>query len=230
MGLFRKGVDGSGIGLISFKGILQNSRIVQFLADKSRQDFILRWRQPWYIGNMIHAYLHTMTFINIELKARTTKAEAIRQFLIANHADFKGVDTQTDTYFHVPNGRLKLRQGNIENNLIWYQRSDQAAAKQSDFLLTPVADSDSLLQTLTQALGVKVTVVKKREIYFIDNVKFHLDELEQLGSFVEIEASNKTKPIPVEQLKQQCEHYRQAFGIQDEDLLQYSYSDMLLKM
>jgi predicted adenylyl cyclase CyaB len=125
-----------------------------------------------------------MSFINIEIKARTTQTAAIRQFLLSNKAVYKGTDIQTDTYFHIPNGRLKLRQGNIENNLIWYQRTNQAAAKQSDFLLTPVADPDSLKQVLTNALGTKVTVIKKREIYFINNVKFHLDELDQLGSFV----------------------------------------------
>jgi adenylate cyclase class 2 len=169
-----------------------------------------------------------MSFINIEIKARTTQAATIRQFLLDNKAAYKGTDIQTDTYFHIPNGRLKLRQGNIENNLIWYQRTNQAAAKQSDFLLTPVQDSDSLKQVLTNALGIKVTVVKKREIYFINNVKFHLDELDQLGSFVEIEASNKNDDIAVEELKKQCEYYQQAFGIKEEDLMQYSYSDMLL--
>ena len=182
---------------------------------------------PVHNGAFFYLF-YSMSFINIEIKARTTQAASIRQFLLDNKAEYKGTDLQTDTYFHIPNGRLKLRQGNIENNLIWYQRTNQAAAKQSDFLLTPVPDSDSLKQVLTNALGIKVTVVKKREIYFINNVKFHLDELDQLGSFVEIEASNKNDDIPVEELKKQCAYYQQAFNIKEEDLLQYSYSDMLL--
>jgi adenylate cyclase, class 2 len=169
-----------------------------------------------------------MTFINIEIKARTANADKIRQYLLNRGADFKGIDHQTDTYFNVPNGRLKLRQGNIETNLIWYQRNNQPGPKQSDFLLTPVADTNTLKHTLTNALGIKVAVVKKREIYFIGNVKFHIDELEGLGTFVEIEASNKTEDLPVEKLQEQCEYYRKAFEIQDKDLLQYSYSDMLL--
>ena len=169
-----------------------------------------------------------MSFINIEIKARTANADKIRQYLLNRGADFKGIDHQTDTYFNVPNGRLKLRQGNIETNLIWYQRNNQPGPKQSDFLLTPVADANTLKQTLANALGVKVAVVKKREIYFIGNVKFHIDELEDLGTFVEIEASNKTEGLPVEKLQEQCEYYRKAFEIRDEDLLQYSYSDMLL--
>jgi predicted adenylyl cyclase CyaB len=169
-----------------------------------------------------------MPFINIEIKARTANADKIRQYLLNRGADFKGIDHQTDTYFNVPNGRLKLRQGNIETNLIWYQRNNQPGPKQSDFILTPVADANTLKQTLTNALGVKIAVVKKREIYFIGNVKFHIDELESLGTFVEIEASNKTEDLPVEKLQEQCEYYRKAFEIRDEDLLQYSYSDMLL--
>lgn len=169
-----------------------------------------------------------MSFINIEIKARTANADRIRQYLLNRGADFKGIDHQTDTYFDVPNGRLKLRQGNIENNLIWYQRTNQPGPKQSDCLLTAVADVNTLKQTLTNALGIKVAVVKKREIYFIGNVKFHIDELEGLGTFIEVEASNKTEDLPVEKLQEQCEYYRKAFEIQDEDLLQYSYSDMLL--
>jgi len=168
------------------------------------------------------------SFINIEIKARTANATHIRQYLLHRGAEFRGIDLQTDTYFQVPHGRLKLRQGNIENNLIWYQRKDQAGPKQSDFILTPVQDAASLKQTLTNALGVKITVVKKREIYYIGNVKFHLDELEGLGTFVEVEAGNRTEDLPVEKLQEQCEYYRKAFGIREEDLLQYSYSDMLL--
>jgi len=169
-----------------------------------------------------------MSFINIELKARTENAAQIRQYLLNRGAEFRGIDRQTDTYFKVPIGRLKLREGKIENNLIWYQRSDQAGPKQSDFILTPVPDPVSLKQTLTNALGIKVTVVKNREIYFIGNVKFHIDQLDELGNFVEIEASNKTEDLPVEKLQEQCEYYRKAFEIKDEDLLQFSYSDMLL--
>ena len=170
-----------------------------------------------------------MSFINIEIKARTGNAAAIRQYLLSNGADCKGTDYQTDTYFIVPHGRLKLRQGSIENNLIYYERNDQPGPKQSNFQLAPVADGDPLKVLLTKALGVKVVVAKKREIWFIDNVKFHIDELEGLGDFVEIEASNKTANIPVATLHEQCRHYLEQFGIRDEDLVYNSYSDMLME-
>ncbi len=171
----------------------------------------------------------TMSFINIEIKARTNNSKVIRQWLLDNNADFKGIDEQTDIYFNVPNGRLKLREGNIENNLIYYERKNQAGPKQSDFNLLPVENPAALKEVLSAALGIKVIVKKKREIYFIGNVKFHIDQIEGLGDFVEIEASNKSKDIPVEQLREQCDYYMHAFGIHDADLIDVSYSDMLEK-
>ena len=168
-----------------------------------------------------------MSFINIEIKARTIHADDIRNFLLEHNALFKGVDHQTDTYFNVSRGRLKLRQGNIENNLIYYEREDKAGPKQSDFKLVAVQEAEGLKQALSLALGIKVIVSKKREIYFIENVKFHIDELEGLGQFVEIEASNKYKDLPVEELRGQCNYYLNAFRIREEDLLHHSYSDML---
>ena len=169
-----------------------------------------------------------MAFINIEIKARTTRAAEIRAWLLANHAEFRGTDCQTDTYFNTVKGRLKLREGNIENNLIYYERQNQAGPKQSNFNLVAVPDAVGLKEMLAAAMGTKVAVVKQREIYFISNVKFHLDELEQLGSFVEIEASNKYAPLTVEQLNEQCNFYMQQFAIAPEDLVDVSYSDMLL--
>lgn len=169
-----------------------------------------------------------MSLINIEIKARCANPAAIRECLQEQGAAFHGTDLQTDTYFNTLTGRLKLRQGNIENNLIYYERPDQSGPKQSDFSLLPVADGEVLKVMLTKTMGVKVSVTKKREIWFIGNVKFHLDELEGLGSFVEIEASNKTAPLSVEELHAQCNYYLQLFGIKKEDLLQQSYSDMLL--
>lgn len=169
-----------------------------------------------------------MAHINIEIKARTNRMDEIRKILIDQKAVFKGVDNQTDTYFNVPNGRLKLREGNIENNLIQYLRTNQEGPKQSYFKLLPVSDPVTLKAILTAANGVKVVVAKKREIYYIDNVKFHLDSIEGLGNFVEIEAGNLIRDLSSEELNIQCNQYMEAFGIKQEDLIAVSYSDMLL--
>jgi len=170
-----------------------------------------------------------MSFVNIEIKARTGRPAEIRQYLLEHGADCKGTDYQTDTYFNTNKGRLKLRQGNIENNLIYYERSDQAGPKQSDFNLVKVDNAETLKAMLTSAIGIKITVKKTREIFFIENVKFHLDILDALGCFVEIEASNRYAPLSNKQLNEQCNFYMQEFGIKEEDLVNISYSDMLLE-
>ncbi len=172
-----------------------------------------------------------MEHINFEVKARTGHQDAIREWLLANGAFSRGADWQTDTYFNIPegHGRLKLREGNIENSLIHYRRPDNPEARVSDVALSPVADTASLKRVLARALGVKTEVRKLREIYFIENVKFHLDNLENFGQFVEIEAIATSAHTPAEDLKEQCARYMEIFGIQPGDILAESYSDMVMR-
>ena len=81
---------------------------------------------------------------------------------------------------------------------------------------------------LSKSLGVKIVVAKRREIYFLKNVKFHIDEVEGLGTFAEIEASNLYGDISKEELQSQCDFYMNELGIKKEDLIAISYSDMLM--
>ncbi len=171
-----------------------------------------------------------MSHINIEIKAKCFHPEKVEAFLLGEGARYVGLDHQKDSYFNVPEGRLKLRQGNIEQSLIFYNRPDQEGPKQSDFCLSKVTDGTAMEEVLSKALGVKVVVAKKRKIFFIDNVKFHLDEVPGLGSFVEIEAGNLTDPSKtVEDLKKQCDFYMEAFMVSEKELIHHSYSDMLLE-
>ncbi len=170
-----------------------------------------------------------MSFLNIEIKARCADATLIRDYLLTQGADFKGTDHQTDTYFNTKTGRLKLREGHLENNLIYYERNDQSGPKQSLFQLVKVEDAAGLKEVLARAYGIKVVVSKSREIYYIGNVKFHIDHVPGLGSFVEIEAGNILADLSATQLKEQCEHYLHAFGIREADLITHSYSDLLLQ-
>lgn len=169
-----------------------------------------------------------MPFLNIEIKAKCDDPQKIRQYLINQKAEFRGVDEQTDTYFQVAHGRLKLREGNIENNLIFYERDNKAGPKNSNFNLVKIDDAKGLKEILTKASGVKVVVKKKREIYYISNVKFHIDEVPGLGSFMEIEAGNILADLSTEQLKEQCDFYVAQFGIKPDDMIAVSYSDLLL--
>tara|TARA_Y100000034_G_scaffold101957_1_gene126571 strand:+ start:26 stop:547 length:522 start_codon:yes stop_codon:yes gene_type:complete len=172
-----------------------------------------------------------MGHINVEIKAECNNPQRIKDILKLYNAEYKGTDNQIDTYFNVNNGRLKIRQGNIENYLIYYERDNDEGPKQSDVILTSLNSENrhSLLNSLIESLGVLVIVDKDREIYFIDNVKFHIDEVQDLGSFVEIEAIDREGNLGRERLEKQCNHYMNLLGIKEENLISISYSDMLLE-
>lgn len=164
----------------------------------------------------------------IEFKARIKDTAAAEKKLLELHPFFKGEDHQTDTYFNVSNGRLKLREGNIESALIWYERPNDASSKLSNVLLYKHQPDIALKEVLTKANGIKVIVDKKRKIYFIGNVKFHFDEVAGLGKFIEVEAIDETGESGVEKIQQQCDHYARFFNIQPDEFMSSSYSDMLL--
>ncbi|OGF25389.1 adenylate cyclase [Candidatus Falkowbacteria bacterium RIFOXYB2_FULL_34_18] len=170
-----------------------------------------------------------MAHVNIEIKAKSNNQDEIREILKSKNANFKGVDHQIDTYFKVDNGRLKLREGKIENHLIHYQRENKEGPKQSDVTLFESDPKSSLKEILTKALGILVVVNKKREIYFIDNVKLHIDNVEDLGTFVEIEAIDNDGTIGKDKLLKQCQFFLDLFKISQEDLISVSYSDLLLQ-
>ena len=170
-----------------------------------------------------------MALINIEIKAKSNNQDAIREILKSKNAEFKGIDYQIDTYFKVNNGRLKLREGKIENYLIHYQREDKEGPKQSDVTLLKPDPKSSLKEILTKSLGVLVVVDKKREIYLIDNVKFHIDTVKDLGTFIEIEAIDNDGTIGKDKLLEQCQFFLDLFKISQKDLISVSYSDLLLQ-
>lgn len=155
--------------------------------------------------------------------------EKIREFLKSHNADFKGTDHQIDTYFKVNKGCLKLREGDIENYLIYYERENKEGPKQSDVILFKSAPESSLKSILINANGVLIIVDKKREIYFIENVKFHIDTVKELGTFMEIEAIDEDGSIGKEKLLKQCNQYLKQFDIKESDLISVSYSDLLLE-
>jgi len=168
-----------------------------------------------------------MAVLNFEFKARTSDIAALENKLLALDPVFIGEDLQVDTYFNVNNGRLKLREGNIENALIWYERKNEAEAKVSRILLYQHAPDPVLKSILIKTLGIKVVVEKKRKIYFIGHVKFHFDEVPGLGTFVEVEAIDRTGDIGIGRLKQDCGKYASLFDIKATDYIADSYSDMI---
>ena len=164
---------------------------------------------------------------NIEIKAKCGNHSKIRELLKNRQAKMGEIEAQVDTYFNVKNGRLKLRQADSVSTLIFYQRENFPGIKPSEFLLCSVNDPKSLEILLERALGTIIKIRKKRETYYIDNIKFNLDVVQELGNFIEIEASTNTKN-DFNKLTAIVNEYLKLFEINSKDLLSHSYSDMLL--
>lgn len=168
-----------------------------------------------------------MKHLNFEFKASTKKLAEMEKRLLELNPLFIGEDHQTDTYFNVTQGRLKLREGNIENSLIYYERENSVQAKQSNIILYEHLPNKSFKEILLRVHGVKAIVDKSRKIYFIGNVKFHFDTVKGLGTFIEVEAIDKDGSIGVQKLKEQCDNYADFFGIHQSDCIAGSYSDLI---
>ncbi len=169
-----------------------------------------------------------MKHVNFEFKARLRNEENIRAVLRKLGARPVGTDHQVDTYFRVPRGRLKVREGRIENALIFYQRAEARRARQSRIQRMELPPRNSMKSILAAALGVLVAVDKSREIYFVGNVKIHLDRVRGLGKFVEVEAISRTGDL--RRTRSQARKFQKRFGIVDSDLIAESYSNLVLQV
>ncbi|MFZ1369941.1 MAG: class IV adenylate cyclase [Ferruginibacter sp.] len=169
-----------------------------------------------------------MPILNIEFKAATNRLDELETLLKQYNPVFIGEDHQVDTYFNVDKNRLKLREGNIENALIHYERENTAGSKSSHVLLYQHQPDKTLKEILIKTLGIKAVVDKKRKIYFISNVKFHFDTVAGLGTFVEVEAIDKDGTIGRDKLQAQCDEYAALFNMEAADFCSHSYSDMIM--
>jgi adenylate cyclase, class 2 len=170
-----------------------------------------------------------MNIKNFEFKAKIEDLERVENKLLTLNPIFQGLDHQIDTYFNVGTGRLKLREGTIEHALINYDRENVAGSKESQIILYQHSPNEALKHILIKQLGVKVVVDKKRKIYFIGNVKFHFDRVENLGTFMEVEAIDSEDAFTTEELKAQCDTYFDFFELAPGDIIDKSYSDLLLE-
>jgi homotetrameric cytidine deaminase len=125
---------------------------------------------------------------NVELKARDRDPAATLSAALAHGASDEGVLHQRDVYFAAPEGRLKLRVQDGGAQLISYARADAASARLSSYRLVDVPDPDALIAALDASLGIVVEVVKRRRLLLWQGVRIHLDDVDGLGSWVELEA------------------------------------------
>jgi adenylate cyclase class 2 len=180
---------------------------------------------------------------NIELKARLHDLAAARQTARCLATESLGIQQQIDTYFQCPEGRLKLREtayldpatagsalatalaAGSRNELIWYDRPDNAQAKQSAYQLIEV--SARRARQLKHEMGIRVIVIKRREVFLHRNVRIHLDEVYGLGEFIEFEAVLGWG-INEAAGRAQVAYLEQQFDLASSDLLRGSYADLLL--
>lgn len=164
---------------------------------------------------------------NIELKCKCRDLSAALA-IIRSMSPIKdtGIQHQIDTYFPVANGRLKLREiTGVRAELIWYDRSNEAKSRRSDYRLTPIAHPAELKASLAAALGIRGQVIKRRHVLLWHNVRIHLDEVEELGSFIEFEAvitPGEDEATGHARLKHLCE----VLNIAPTDYLDRSYADL----
>ena len=125
---------------------------------------------------------------NIEIKARVADMDALRACAAAL-ADSGPVEIpQDDTFFACAHGRLKLRvHGDGRGELIAYRRADDGGPKVSDYLLSPTASPDTLRDALARANGSEGRVVKHRTLFLVGRTRVHLDRVQGLGDFMELE-------------------------------------------
>lgn len=165
---------------------------------------------------------------NIEIKARLREPAALRERLAAAGATRDVVLMQTDTYFESARGRLKLRQvPGADDELIFYLRPDTVDAKRSDYSVAKIGSRQAIGVLLAQALAIRVIVRKRRELWRLDNIRVHLDEVEGLGRFIEFEAEiggARDEASCRSQAEKLMAQLRLAAG----DLVAGSYADLLL--
>ena len=171
---------------------------------------------------------------NVELKARDPDPARTLERALAIGADDRGEITQRDTYFAGAHGRLKLREQqaaetSLFDELIAYSRAHSTDARTSTYVRVPVVDAAPLREALDIAYGTLVTVEKTRRLLLWEGVRIHLDEVDGLGSYLELEAvASIGSDLTTEHAK--VERLRSELGIEDDDLVAGSYSDLLLEL
>ena len=170
---------------------------------------------------------HTMSGpgSNIEMKARCADLDAAATRARALGAHDAGVLHQRDTFFAASAGRLKLRElGDGRAELIAYRRPDVAAARASDYVIARVEDARAVRAALKRALGVTCVVVKTRRLLLHGATRIHLDTVEGLGTFVELETVIGEQSD--DDAHAELGAIATALGIRDEDHVAVPYADL----
>ncbi len=164
----------------------------------------------------------------VELKARVGDHEFLRKKLSALGAEYTGTFQQSDLYFKVPEGRLKLRE--VENNgtaeLIYYERENIAGPKSDDAFILKVQEPEDLKKILKKILTPLIVIEKVREIYQYQGTQIHLDTVKKLGKFIEFERQTADDSSMVKKDQSILEKLMETLEIDSSNLETLSYSDL----
>lgn len=168
---------------------------------------------------------------NIEIKAIIDDLQVIEEKVKKIATQFIGIDKQTDTYFITSSGRFKLRESEIDGSyLIPYLRPNDLFSKRSEYEKISVQNSTKTKYLFEKLLGIRCIVKKIRKIYLYENVRIHLDDVNQLGYFIELEAiydgSSETEKAEI----QKVECLMNALSINKEKLVAESYENLIQKI
>ena len=166
---------------------------------------------------------------NLEFKAKCDSLDVLRQRAVALKAEYCRTMHQIDTYFNVPKGRLKLREVDAETTaqLVYYERPDAAASRYSNYQLCDIPQPAAFKAMMSETLGVMVVVEKQRELWMFGETRIHLDEVVNLGQFLELETVIRNQT----EAEAQAEHQlvREGLQVKADELISVSYSDISLE-
>jgi adenylate cyclase class 2 len=164
--------------------------------------------------------------LNLELKASIDSLDDARRIALALGAEPGGLLLQIDTYYTAPGGRLKLRVVNGKSaELIGYERGEEEDERWSTYEKTAVSDPVQIHSILSTVLGIRVVVRKRRELYWYEGARIHLDDVEGLGTFLEFEVPSGGNRAAEETMKS----LREKFGIRPSQVFRRSYADMIME-
>lgn len=165
---------------------------------------------------------------NVELKAKDANSQRSLETCHSLGARDFGVIFQRDTYFDVPTGGLKLREETPGRpHLIQYMRASMAQQRESSYRIVEVEDGATFCAALTESLGTRGVVVKRRRLLLWNDVRIHLDEVQGLGSFIELEAVAPPESDLTHEHRL-IVRLRDALKITDDRLCAEGYAEQLL--
>jgi adenylate cyclase class IV len=164
---------------------------------------------------------------NIEIKAKVRDPERLRSLAEALSDTMARVLSQRDVFFCTPHGRLKLRVlAPNDAYLVYYERADATGPRRSDYYVSSTPDPVSLEHILSAALGIRGEVRKVRTLYMVGQTRIHLDEVEGLGHFVELEAVLGPHQT-AQQGRAMVDELMEKLDIREQDLIDVAYIDLL---